>query len=125
MIGRQFMQRIKYILSGLVYLFDHFISFLHFLGINGLYAIANLTMDKMEYPNDLFKEIVNIQEKMYCCDVFRSGTKADNRVAVIQSGSCREPFSESDIKSMVAFSIPNLAPQDGEPVFFQLTDTLW
>lgn len=34
---------------------------------------------------------------------FQSGTKADNRVAVTQSGSYREPFSESDIKSAVAF----------------------
>jgi hypothetical protein len=34
---------------------------------------------------------------------FQSGTKADNRVAVTQSGNYREPFSESDIKSAVAF----------------------
>lgn len=33
----------------------------------------------------------------------QSGTKADNRVAVTQSGGYREPFSESDIKSAVAF----------------------
>ncbi|GDO06568.1 hypothetical protein BvCmsKSP076_05088 [Escherichia coli] len=31
------------------------------------------------------------------------GTEADNRVAVTQSGNYREPFSESDIKSAVAF----------------------
>lgn len=34
---------------------------------------------------------------------FQSGTEADHRVAVTQSGSYREPFSESDIKSAVAF----------------------
>jgi len=34
---------------------------------------------------------------------FQSGAEADNGVAVTQSGSYREPFSESDIKSAVAF----------------------
>ena len=34
---------------------------------------------------------------------FQSRTQADNRVAVTQSGNYREPFSESDIKSAVAF----------------------
>lgn len=34
---------------------------------------------------------------------FQRGTQADNRVAVTQSGSYREPLSESDIKSAVAF----------------------
>lgn len=33
----------------------------------------------------------------------QSGAKADNRVAVTQSGIYREPFRESDIKSAVAF----------------------
>ncbi len=33
----------------------------------------------------------------------QSRTKADNRMAVTQSGDYREPFSESDIKSAVAF----------------------
>lgn len=34
---------------------------------------------------------------------FQRGAKAGNRVAVTQSGNYREPFSESDIKSAVAF----------------------
>ena len=34
---------------------------------------------------------------------FQSRTQADNRVAVTQSGNYREPFSESDIRSAVAF----------------------
>lgn len=34
---------------------------------------------------------------------FQRGTKADNGVAVTQSGNYLEPFSESDIKSSVAF----------------------
>lgn len=34
---------------------------------------------------------------------FQSGTKADNCVTVAQPGNYREPFSESDIKSAVAF----------------------
>ncbi|BEN55130.1 hypothetical protein SMKC058_43020 [Serratia marcescens] len=33
----------------------------------------------------------------------QSGTKSDYRVAVAQPGNYREPFSESDIKSAVAF----------------------
>lgn len=33
----------------------------------------------------------------------QSRTQADNHVAVTQSGNYREPFSESDIKSAVAF----------------------
>lgn len=33
----------------------------------------------------------------------QSRTQADDRVAVTQSGNYREPFSESDIKSAVAF----------------------
>lgn len=33
----------------------------------------------------------------------QSGAKGNNRVAVTQSGNYREPFSESDIKSAVAF----------------------
>lgn len=47
----------------------------------------------------------------------QSRTQADNRVAVTQFGSYREPFSESDIKSAVAFLISYFAPPDGEPAF--------
>ncbi|GHO18813.1 hypothetical protein MY011_50460 [Escherichia coli] len=36
---------------------------------------------------------------------FQRGTKADNGVAVTQSGNYLEPFSESDIKSAVVDSI--------------------
>lgn len=48
---------------------------------------------------------------------FQSGTQADNRVAVAQPGNYREPFSESDIRSAVAFLISYSAPPDGEPAF--------
>lgn len=48
---------------------------------------------------------------------FQNGTKADNRVVVTQSGCYREPFSESDIKSAVAFLISYFVPPDGEPAF--------
>ena len=47
----------------------------------------------------------------------QSGAKADNRMAVTQSGGYREPFSESDIKSAVAFFILYFVPLGGEPAF--------
>lgn len=47
----------------------------------------------------------------------QSGAKGNNRVAVTQSGNYREPFSESDIKSAVAFLISYSVPPDGEPAF--------
>jgi hypothetical protein len=47
----------------------------------------------------------------------QSSTKADNCVAAAQSGNYRKPFSESDIKSAVAFLISYFVPPDDEPAF--------
>ena len=38
-------------------------------------------------------------------------------MAVTQSGNYRKPFSESDIKSAVAFLISYFVPPGGEPAF--------
>jgi hypothetical protein len=47
----------------------------------------------------------------------QSGVKANNRVAVTQSGNYREAFSESDIKNAVAFLISYSVTPGGGTAF--------